>query len=190
MQEMNLGWAQYIQEKLNFYSILKDTNQIKCLTRNAWKIEVKKAIETKNTEKLKRSCYNVETDGERVKTKTTLVAKKLEETSYVRGPMKLILQFNRNETKSLILAPFGMLHFGNNFKNKFPLNCNECDVIDDENHRLNYCSKWQHLNFYNETEKIIFDDIYSDNYDIVKRILTCINKIWNTSNGNGSMKTD
>ena len=40
------------------------------------------------------------------------------------------------------MARYGMLQCGRNFSAKTGKNCHTCNVIDDEEHRLNICPKW------------------------------------------------
>ena len=62
-------------------------------------------------------------------------------------------------------------------------------MLDNENHRLNSCPIFRHLNLCDEVEKVKFDDIYSDDLDVVKQITEKIRKVWNVSNGNGRALT-
>ena len=48
-------------------------------------------------------------------------------------------------------------------------------------------SKWKHLNLFNCTEKVMFDDVYSDNLDDVRNVVLHIEKVWDTRT-NGSMR--
>ena len=68
-------------------------------------------------------------------------------------------------------------------KSTIDTNCNECQEIDDENHRLNRCKKWNTEISYAE-----FDDIYSNDYDKVERIITDIENKWELRFANGRMK--
>ena len=67
-------------------------------------------------------------------------------------------------------------------------NCRECNVIDNENHRINECKVWEHINLYNVNEKLDFDLIYSENtvhcIKIVERILI----MWDLGNGRNTMR--
>ena len=59
---------------------------------------------------------------------------------------------------------------------------------DDENHRLNYCPKWQDSNLHNCDEKVDFTDIFSNDLNTIRNITDHIEKIWNTHDTNGSMR--
>ena len=64
------------------------------------------------------------------------------------------------------MSMFGMLDCANNFKNGNGGElCSVCNVTDDENHRINFCSKFQNVNLYNSPMKFDFRSIYSMNHD-------------------------
>ena len=82
-----------------------------------------------------------------------------------------------------------MLECGKNFKGKLPEICNTCNVVDDENHRLNFCSKFKETNFYDCVEKEDFTKIYSHDVNVLRDILPKIQKVWNTKTARGTMMT-
>ena len=82
-----------------------------------------------------------------------------------------------------------MLTCGKNFKGTMSEICSTCNVIDDENHRLNYCSKFRDTNLYDCTEKEDFTKIFSHDIDVVRDILPKIQRVWNTKTARGSMVT-
>ena len=55
---------------------------------------------------------------------------------------------------------------------------------------MNYCRKWQSLNCYNQPDKIIFDDVYSDNLATVRLVTAQIEKVWNTHTAQGAMRIE
>ena len=65
--------------------------------------------------------------------------------------------------------------------------CTECSEIDDEQHRLAVCKKWSNLNG-NHNTHIHFRDIYSENIDVLDRVLPEINMVWEMRFANGRMK--
>ena len=71
---------------------------------------------------------------------------------------------------------------GNNFKGLYSANCNGCNTIDDEEHRMNYCSRFRTANFYDSDRKIDFDKIYSSNIDTLREIIPNISQLWNVRN--------
>ena len=70
-----------------------------------------------------------------------------------------------------------------------PEHCIMCKVIDDEEHRLNYCSRFEEVNFcsLNVDDKVEFKTIFSDNLDTLRVIIDRISKVWNLKNGHGTM---
>ena len=92
--------------------------------------------------------------------------------------------FSRN------MSRYGMLECGCNFKGTLKENCDLCDCIDNENHRLNYCPKWKERNLYSNHTKLDFNDIYSNDANVLRDIITVIRKVWNTSNAHGTMLTE
>ena len=71
------------------------------------------------------------------KTKTSFVLKNIEDPEYERKPPKEFLMLNKYECKVVIIARFGMLECGKNYKGTLPLTCTICNSINDEEHRLN-----------------------------------------------------
>ena len=80
-----------------------------------------------------------------------------------------------------------MLECGTNFKSSRSTLCSTCKKTDDENHRLNHCVMYKNTNCYSRDEKVTFDDVYSTNTDVLKRVIKEIEKVWNTRNAHGTM---
>ena len=53
----------------------------------------------------------------------------------------------------------------------------ECQVADNEDHRLNYCPRWQDINFANDNVKINFLDIFSEDRQKLSAIIHCIQNV-------------
>ena len=66
------------------------------------------------------------------------------------------------------------------------INWNE--AIDDETHRMNNCSKWMNTNFSDRIQKPDFSLIYSNESDVLNKIIDDIECIWDTKYANGRMK--
>ena len=61
--------------------------------------------------------------------------------------------------------------------------CETCNCIDDEEHRLNACPKWENNNCYLSDIKVPFT-----NYcNVLRDILPRIEKLWDTKNAHGTM---
>ena len=106
---------------------------------------------------------------------------------YGRGVTPEILLCNKQETKTLITARFGMLECGKNFKGTMSETCNRCNVVDDENHRLNDCPIHKNVNLFETQHKVDFNDVFSTNINILRPVLKEIEKVWNVRNAHGSM---
>ena len=81
-----------------------------------------------------------------------------------------------------------MLECGTNFKGTMVDKCRDCNVTDNEYHRLNECTKWVHLNRANNPVKVVFDNIYSSNDDVLNVNIDEINNVWEFRYANGRMK--
>ena len=80
-----------------------------------------------------------------------------------------------------------MLECGKNFKGSIKETCAYCNETDDENHRLNFCKQFRDINLYNNNCKVNYDDIYSSDIDVVKKLITQIEKVWNVKTAHGTV---
>ena len=140
-----------------------------------------------NKKRLKDDCHKTENGMTIAKTKTRHILGHINHPQYQRRPLPEILQLSKTETKALIIARFKMLECGKNFKGTVSETCLQCNTIDNEDHRLNYCSRWRNVNFYDNTEKVDFSLIYSENVIIIRDLLNKIGRVWNVANSNGTM---
>ena len=60
-------------------------------------------------------------------------------------------------------------------------------LLDDENYRINYCKKWEAVNYAKFNDKKDFNYIYSNDITIIRKILPVIESLWNTKNSHGTM---
>ena len=186
---MNIGWAKNIKSILEYYELTTNLQVIKSMPRHEWLRKVKSAIETKHIERLKEKCFQI-VDGISVpKTKTSSISQIITTDAYRRQPQSTILKTFKHETRTIIIARYGLLECGRNYKGTMNEMCNQCFTIDDEDHRLNHCPKWRNLNLFDTDEKVDFRDIYADDLSIIRKVIVHIEKIWNTQNANGSMHT-
>ena len=85
----------------------------------------------------------------RVKTKTQHIIGKIEASNYTREPQKQIIDLPKLIARTIIMAQYGMLECANNYANKYGSKmCRECQAVDDEDHRINYCVKYRAVNGY------------------------------------------
>ena len=82
-----------------------------------------------------------------------------------------------------------MLECGKNFKGSLREICQVCNMLDNENHRLNYCSKFRLVNCYDSDEKVPFENIYSTDVATVKQAIKVIEKLWNTRSAHGTISS-
>ena len=151
---------------------------------------VKSAVEKQNKERLIQDCHITENGTSKRKTKTAHIVDHIEASAYQRAPLKELIKCTKLETKTILLSRFGMLDCGKNFKGTRIINCEECGVYDDEKHRVNYCSKFRSLNNYDSETKVDFGLIYSNDVDILRKIMPKISEVWNIQNANGTMNIE
>ena len=181
--KLNAGWYTQINRKLQEYELETDFEKIRSKRRIEWKREVHAAAEKINLKRIQDECYETTPDGKKVKSKTSHALTKTSESSYQRKPMHPVTVLNQLETKALILARFRMLECGKNFRGKFSELCTECNLIDDETHRLNFCPRFKMTNQCESTEKFVYSDVFSDDVESVKTIIKAIMKVWNIKHG-------
>ena len=100
------------------------------------------------------------------------------------------MSLHKRETKTVLIARYGMLECGKNYQGTKALNCNECNAVDNESHRLNLCVKYRDINFHDCSSKVNFEDIYLNDPSILKNLVQKISRVWNTQNANGTMNNE
>ena len=95
----------------------------------------------------------------------------------------------KNETKTVMIARYGMLDCGKNYKGTASSNCSTCNVYDNENHRLNSCKKWNFNNPLDTDFSVDFNNIFSNDVNVLKVLIPYIQSVWNVKNGHGSIRT-
>ena len=121
------------------------------------------------------------------KSKTSHIVDEIEEETYQRRPRPEYLTMTKQETKTILRARFRMLECGINAKGTMSEKCQSCYVLDDENHRLNYCRKFTSTNLFSHDTKVPFEIVFSDDVSVLRNIIPLINRVWNTRNANGTM---
>ena len=189
LKDLNLGWYKRIVETLKRYQRSEDFDQIKVTPFGMWKSIVTEVTEQKNKEKLIEECHRIENNIKIRKTKTAFIVDELLHPTYQRKPKPEIMHLTKQETKTLITARYSMLECGKNYKGTMQELCNQCNNIDDEEHRLNYCSRFNDSNFYydNQNEKIEFNTIFSNDLNALRIIIDRISRVWNVKTGHGTM---
>ena len=190
LSSLNTGWYQKTTAILEEYDLPTAFSDIKKITEAGWRSQVTRKIEKTNKERLLQSCYKTVDGIKTPKTKKQYMARDLDRREYIRSPDSFILKTTKSEAKTIIMARYGMLQCGKNFKGSDLVNCNTCNVVDDENHRLNYCTKWKDTNLLNSDITIDFKNVYSNDIETLRVIIPYIQKVWNVKNANGTMHTE
>ena len=188
LEEMDIGWVKNIKTIMRQYNLTTNFQEVKLIPRCEWTRNVKSAIEQMHIKRLREQCHKI-VEGNRVtKTKTESIVPIVSTDTYKRQPQLNILRTTKKETRTIMIARYGLLECGKNYQGTLKKLCDTCKSVDDENHRLNYCPKWQNLNLFDTNEKIEFSDIYSDDLQNIKLTVAYIEKVWNTHDSNGSMR--
>ena len=188
LKSLEIGWAQNICQKLSDYELEQDWAKIKNLSKSKWKDLVNIAALNMNKRKLTQGCIEKLGDTERVKPKTKYVFDQINDNLYTGKPLPEVIMSNRLQAKTLIIARSGMLECGKNFKATIPETCKDCLLKDDENHRMNECQNWKHINYFNSSDKVDFRDVYSSDPQKLSVIVERILGVWELSLGKGIMK--
>ena len=142
------------------YNLPQEFHHITSFSTIEWKNKVKKSVEELNKNRLHEDCHT-NVNGTMVrKSKTAHIIDRIENPSYQRKPLGEILQLNKKETKTLIIARFRMLECGRNFKGTMKDTCDTCGCVDDEEHRLNICIRFTNTNYRDDVDQIKFDTIF------------------------------
>ena len=185
LKRNGIGWAAQIDKMLERYCLESDWQKIAEMTVVSWKAAILKTIEDKNKNTLLQMCQG----RDKAKTKTRYVLNKLGSDEFERRPLNGVLDTTKPKARMLIMSLFGMLKCAKNFKCGLgDANCRDCGEIDDENHRINYCSRFKELNLYSSPIKFDFDGIFSDDDDTVSRTLEVVDHLWNLDNGRNEMR--
>ena len=87
------------------------------------------------------------------------------------------------------MGRYGMLKCASNFSNGHGTKiCEACETLDDEDHRINHCTRWQDINRCTSFEKIDFNDIYSEDTEKSFAIVEIILSLWDLENGKNEMR--
>ena len=156
-----------------------------------WKRQVYEAAEKKNKERLLAECYKKERGVTEVKTKTKTIIPILENSHYQRQPHPFITKNNTLTTRAFIMGKYGMLQCAANYSNGYgSKNCPRCQLVDNENHRINECQEWSEINCASINEKLDFSLIQSDVETSVMSIVQQILSMWDLGNGNNCMRKE
>ena len=186
LERKNLGWSKKIKETLEEYELPTEYSTLKTIPRATWIRMVTEKIEQRNTLRLIDDCHKKENGTSIPKTKTSTMLKSINDPDYKRGMQSILSQLNRQECKTLLIARYKMLECGQNFKGSRSEICSLCNVIDDENHVLNHCKKYESIR--ESPSDITFEDVHSDQIEKIRNVINSIEKIWNTTNAHGTLR--
>ena len=128
-------------------------------------------------------------NGNRLETKTMTIIDRLDHDDYQRKPLDEILDLSALETRALVMGRYGMLNCKANFSMGNGGNlCRECNVVDNESHRINNCVLYRDLNLFDSDERLDFDLIYSDG-EGMRNMLKVILSMWDLEHGKNAMRT-
>ena len=187
--DLNIGRYKKIRTSLVSYHLPSNFDEIKALPFTTWKNLVTTALEKEHKNRLKEDCHK-KVNGQSIpKTKTATIIPELDTTTFERKPKDELLLCTKNECKVIIIARYGMLECGINYKGTLSTQCIACNTTDNEEHRLNSCIRYEAVNFYHSDDKIPFDTIYTTNIDQLKEIISRISQVWNVKTGHGTIVT-
>ena len=186
LQEMDIGWAKNVKEALSVYGLPNDFAEIQRTHIRQWERMVSQRTEIMNQKRLYGDCHKKENNQQTVKTKTAHILSRIS-APYTRKPIDEIMQCSKYDTKTIIIARYGMLECGRNYKGNKPEMCTQCNMLDDENHRLNECVKFRHVNLYDSETRVDFHKIFSNDIETLREIVPIIQKVWNTKTAHGIM---
>ena len=185
---LQVGWGKNIIETLEEYDLPTSFDTIKNITKGQWKRTVKAKVEIKNKLRLLNDCYKKEGGEQKPKTKTKHLIELINCDTYSRMTQTELLYCTRQETKTIIISRFGMLECGRNFKGTLSDVCKTCKVLDDESHRMNHCASFKDINLHLNDIKVDFNDIYSSDVNILRKIIPVIEKVWNLTTAHGTIR--
>ena len=134
LKENEIGWAAQMNKTLERYGLEKNWEKIREMTVNSWKAEVATKTEEMHKEILLQMCHG--RNGE--KTKSKMIIDRLKSENYVRKPLSSVMNGCKLKARTVMMSMLGMLKCTNNFKSGLgKAQCNNCKVIDDENHPIN-----------------------------------------------------
>ena len=137
LKEKGYGWFAKIQNTLEKYNLPTDFETIKSTPIQRWHNHVTAAIDIKNQSRIKEDLYKMENGDSIPKTKPKTIIEKISDPNYTQQPDQLMIRMTKLDTKTLMMARYGMLQCGKNFKGTLQPICNQCSITDNKQHRLN-----------------------------------------------------
>ena len=138
MKEKNVGRAKQINSILEKRELETEWENIQNKRKKEWTQLIKAATEKINV------CKN----ESKTKSKVAHLKEQLNGPNYVRKPDPFIIQ-NQSmiHARVLIMGSLGILQCAKNFATQHGTKqCKDCGVLDDGNHRVNFCIKYRSVN--------------------------------------------
>ena len=90
----------------------------------------------------------------------------------------------------ILMARYGMLDCAANYHGKYKTKiCEECKVIDNEDHRINHCKRWEGINLYGTDFTLNFNSVFSNDLGEIHQTSSRLGSIWNIQNGKNEMRS-
>ena len=87
------------------------------------------------------------------------------------------------------MGRYGMLDCRANFSMGYgSKECSQCMVVDDMDHRVNWCVAYKQTNLYESQTKIDINMLYYDDIEKIKPIVGVLLSMWDLEHGRNSMK--
>ena len=189
MRQEKTRWVKNINKILESWNLEEEWDKIKEKSVNQWKAEVDQAAEKINKEKLKAACHIKERGKIRQKTKTKSIIEKIDNPDYTRKPSPILNNLSALETRAMIMGRYGMLDCRANYSMGYgSRECGRCMVMDDVDHRVNWCSEYKHTNLYESRTKIDIDMLHCDDVEVIKPIIVTVLSMWDLEHGKNIMK--
>ena len=189
LDQHDLGWSKQIRVKLRDYGLEQDWDVIAKKPNNEWKAAVKEAGEKKHVEKLKSECWTTRNGIGKEKTKSKPILDQLSDTNYRRTTNSVLMKMSKLKAKAIIMLRYGMLECAANYENKYKSKkCDNCHTLDDASHRINFCERWKHINFWDSEIKIDVKQAFSEEKEDLENIALNVLAIWDLRNGKNCMK--
>ena len=189
LRQNKTSWVKNINKILELWELELEWCSIKEKTLNQWKVEVNQAAEKINKEKLKAACHSKERGKIRQKTKTRTIIEKIDNPDYTRKPLAIINNLSALETRAMLMGRYGMLDCKANYSMGYGgKECGQCMVVDDVDHRVNWCGNYKHSNLCESQTKIDMEMLYCDDIEKIRPIIVRILSMWDLEHGKNSMK--
>ena len=129
LDKLKIGWAKQVRLMLVKHQLPTSFTTIKNTPFPHWKNYVVTALEKENKGRLYEDCHKTEHGQSIPKTKTASILDELKKVCYKRKPCDELMACTKNECKTIIMARYGMLECGRNFKGTIEYQCKSCNII-------------------------------------------------------------